>query len=78
MGEEQPRPHLMAEVLQVFVRPGRPHLAIDARPLAVAVPADAEPVAVGHDLGLDGAKDWAISEWAGSATRASRKVGSPW
>jgi hypothetical protein len=56
MGEEQPRPHRAAQRQQVVVAPGRHHLAVHARLVALAVPADAEAVAVGHRLGLFGAQ----------------------
>jgi hypothetical protein len=54
------RPCALAPVLrqrqQVFVAPGRRHLAVDAGGVAVAIPADPETVAIGDHLGLGGAQ----------------------
>ena len=52
MGEEHPRPDLLAEVDEVLVRPGRADVAVQARIDPLAVPADAETVAVGLRLRL--------------------------
>ena len=54
MGEEEPRAHLLAQAAQVLVGPGGPHLTVDARLRALAVPPDAEAVPVRPGLGLDG------------------------
>ena len=47
MGEKEVRADVAAEVAQVLVRPGRAHLAIEARLGVLAVPAQPEAVAVG-------------------------------
>src|SRR5262249_53951220 len=47
VGEEQVRTDVPAEVAQVLVRPGRANLAIEAGFRVLAVPAEAETVAVG-------------------------------
>lgn len=54
MGHEEPGAHVGAQGQQVLVAPGRHHLAVDARRVALAIPADAEAVAIGHRLGLLG------------------------
>ena len=54
VGEEGPRRQLRAERQQVLVRPGRRDLAIDAGDVAVAIPAEAEAVAVRRRLALGG------------------------
>ena len=54
MGEEQPGAQRVRQREQVVVGPRRHHFAIDAGLVAFAVPADAETVAVGRRLGLDG------------------------
>src|SRR3546814_8132924 len=54
MREEQRRADLLAERAQVAVVPGRQRLAIDARHLALAVPAEPEAVTVGRHAAAPG------------------------
>jgi hypothetical protein len=46
MGEKQRRADVPAKMLQVLVGPGRAHLTIEARLITLAVPAEAEAIAV--------------------------------
>src|SRR6476469_4626967 len=56
MREEEIRADVAAEVPQVLVRPGRAHLALEARLAVVRViPAEPEPVAVGRGVAFHGA-----------------------
>src|SRR5690606_33869771 len=54
MGEEQMRAYLPRDREQVFVGPGGPDLAVLAGFGPLAIPADAEAVAIGAGLGLLG------------------------
>src|SRR5690606_4151155 len=47
MGEEEAGANLPAQALQVAVRPGRQHVAIEAGLRPPAIPGDAEAVAIG-------------------------------
>src|SRR5580693_2543784 len=46
MGEEKMRMDMPAEVLEILVGPGRPHLAIEPRLVVPGIPAEAEAVAL--------------------------------
>jgi hypothetical protein len=47
MGEIEMGMNVAAEIAQILVRPGRAHFAIKARFRVLAVPAEAEAVAIG-------------------------------
>jgi len=56
MGEEQARADLPGQAAQVGVVSGRRDLALEPGFRGLAVPAEAEAVAIGQGLGLDGAQ----------------------
>ena len=55
MGEEQARADLGADRAEIFVRPGGMDLAVEARRVTLAVPADAETVPIGGGARFGGA-----------------------
>ena len=56
MRQEQAGADLVGQALQVLVVPGRQDVAVDAGRRPLAIPADAEAVAVGGDVAVAGAQ----------------------
>ncbi len=56
MRQEQAGADLVRQALQVLVVPGRQDVAIDARGRPVAIPADAEAIAIGRHMAVAGAQ----------------------
>ena len=54
MRQETARADLVRQAAQVRIGPGGQHIVIEPRYLALAIPGQAEPVAIGLGLGLHG------------------------